>query len=257
LTEASPPEGWCPLNIEVLDKIRKEVASKWGPKLSHNAIRSDGELLPMSTLVKNDAPLCMHQEWTSRNPLQIRAKSPLKQMLKEREQVQVRTILKTKGRPQSAHNLGTNFQSRELDPQGCSTPSATLAEFETEADMDMLNLMSDNSSDSDWETVGTAAKKTQQKVRAANEAFSNRANKKMEATKVRFAEGDQGIKSSRNPACSNIDVKLAKAEDLLASRSSTESIGDRISKNIATHNSIGAGILDFSHPTSEVPDAIS
>jgi len=260
VTESSPPEGWSPLNKQVLARIRNEVTSKWGPTLTHNAIRGDGELLPMSTLVKSDAPLCLHQEWTSRNPIQMRAKSPLKQMLKEMEQVQVRAVSRSRGRPQSAHNLKSSFKHRELTPPSCSTPTASMTGSQIDAEADRLNLMSDNSSDSEGELLGAAASKAQQKVRAANAAFSNRASKKMEASKVHFFTDDGMKQTTADSTLSDSGVKNGKIEGFqygLTSRSSVESIGDRISKNIANHNAIGTGILGFSHPTSGVPDEVT
>lgn len=253
LTEAPPPEGWNPLNLKVLSKVKNEVASKWGPKLSHNAIRGDGELLPMSTFVKSDAPLCLHQQWTSRNPIQMRAKSPLKQMIKEMGQVQVRAPPLSKGRPQSAHSLRSTFQQGKHQQSYSNTPSTSLAESQEENEMDLLNLMSDNSSDSDSEFLGEAAARTQQKVRAANAAFSNRASKKMEASRVHFQDGEQ---MTAETGLSDNHVNFGKNEGLLASRSSMESIGDRITRNITNHNVIGTSILGFSHPTSGVPDEI-
>jgi hypothetical protein len=257
LTEAPPPQGWSPLNMKALKKVRNEVASKWGPKLSHNAIRGDGELLPMSTFVKSDAPLCLHHQWTSRNPIQMRAKSPLKQMLKEMEQVQVRTTHRSKGRPQSAHNLRSTFQNRELSQADCSTSSLSLTESQGDNEVDKLNLMSDDSSDSEGELLSQAAIRTQQKVRAANAAFSNRASQRMEASKVHFFEGEEPMKSTAETRISENHVKIGKTEGHLASRSSAESIGDRISRNITNHNVIGTSILGFSHPTSGVPDEIA
>jgi hypothetical protein len=260
VTESEPPEGWSPLNMQVLAKIRNEVASKWGPKLSHNAVRGDGELLPMSIFVKSDAPLCLHQEWTSRNPIQMRAKSPLKQMLKEMEQVQVRAVSRSKGRPQSAHNLKSSFQPRQLTPPSCSTPTASMTGSQIETEADMLNLMSDNSSDSEGELLGETAIKTKQKVRAANAAYSNRASKKMEASRVHFSLGEDQKKTTAESTRSDDAARNGKTEGIqntLTSRLSVESIGDRISRNIANHNTIGSGILEFSHPTSGVPDAVS
>jgi hypothetical protein len=256
VTEASPPEGWSPLNMDVLKKIRNEVASKWGPKLTHNAIRGDGQLLPMSTIVKSDAPLCLHQEWTSRNPIQMRAKSPLKQMLLEMEQVQVRAIPRRKGRPQSAHNFRSTIEHGEFAPSRFNTTTAPLAESHIECDSDMLNLMSDNSSDSEGEFLGKKATRTQQKVRAANAAFSNRASKIMEASKVHLTAGEQEAKATKDSGVSDSCVNIGRIEGHLTSRSSLESIGDRISRNIASHNAIGTGILGFSHPTNGEPDAV-
>jgi hypothetical protein len=259
VTEAAPPSGWSPLNMQVLNKIRNEVASKWGPKLSHNAIRCDGELLPMSTIVKSDAPLCLHQEWTSRNPIQIRAKSPLKQMLKEMEQVQMRIIPRSKGRPQSAHNLRSTIHTHEsYTTERIKTPSVSLVESQSEFEADdLLDLMSDASSDSDSEVTGKVAMRTQQKVRAANAAFSNRARERMAASKVHFSEGVQELKPTTESGFSDSHLKIGKSDGLWASRSSVESIGDRVSRNIVNHNVIGAGILGFSHPTSGLPDEVS
>ena len=133
----------------------------------------------------------------------------------------------------------------------------TGSQIETEADM--LNLMSDNSSDSEGELLGETAIKTKQKVRAANAAFSNRASKKMEASRVHFSLGEDQKKttaeSSSDDAARN--DKTEGFQNTLTSRLSVESIGDRISRNIANHNTIGSGILEFSHPTSGVPDAVS
>jgi hypothetical protein len=256
VTEASPPDGWSPLNMDILKKIRNEVSSKWGPKLTHNAIRGDGQLLPMSTFVKSDAPLCLHQEWTSKNPIQLRAKSPLKQLLKEMEQVQVHSTHRTKTRPQSAHNLRSTFQRREFAPTDFVDATVPLAESHMECETDKLNLMSDDSSDSEGELLGNAAIRTQQKVRAANAAFSNRASKMMEASKLHVNEKQQEEKFNNDLDASDSCVKSGRNHGPLASRSSTESIGDRISRNIASHNAIGTGILGFSHPTNGVPDEV-
>jgi hypothetical protein len=257
VTEASPPDGWSPLNMDVLTKIRNEVASKWGPKLTHNAIRGDGQLLPMSTFVKSDAPLCLHQEWTSRNPIQMRAKSPLKQMLKEMEQVQIHSATRTKMRPQSAHNLRSTFQRGERATTSFDSVTRPLAESQENYETDKLNLMSDESSDSEDELLGNAAIRTQQRVRAANAAFSNRASKIMEASKLHVnMREQQQDKVSNDFGASESSLHGGKNEGHLASRSSTQSIGDRISRNIASHNAIGTGILGFSHPTNGVPDEV-
>jgi hypothetical protein len=214
----------------------------------------------MSTFVKSDAPLCLHQEWTSRNPIQIRAKSPLKQMLKEMEQVQMRIIPRSKGRPQSAHNLrSTTHHHESYTTERVNTPSVSLVESQSEYEADdLLDLMSDASSDSDSEMTGKVAMRTQQKVRAANAAFSNRAREKMAASKVHFSEGAQELKPATEAGFSDSHSKIGKSENgLWASRSSVESIGDRVSRNIVNHNVIGAGILGFSHPASGLPDEVS
>jgi hypothetical protein len=70
---------------------------------------------------------------------------------------------------------------------------------------------------------------------------------------VHFQDGEQ---MTAETGLSDNHVNFGKNEGLLASRSSMESIGDRITRNITNHNVIGTSILGFSHPTSGVPDEI-